>query len=1031
MSQLEVSLFGTFQVKLEGDLIPHFRSVNTQGLLVYLILQAERPFPRDTLATLFWPDTTDSIAKKNLRQTLYQLRQLLKDSDKNDEPFLLVTRQTVQFNPNSSTVLDVHHFGQALTAGVLETAVSTYVGELLPGFTCDSLDFEEWLRQEREHLHRLALSVMSDLTERQLTNGDYAAAQATARRQLGFEPWRETAHQQLMRGLALAGDRSAALAQYQSCVDMLDEELGVAPSEETEALLARIESGELTAADPNLIAGRYRLGDQIGQGAMGIVYRGLDTETGRIVAIKLLDPSHVADRPELVARFLREGEALCQLNHPNIVELLATYEKDGRYYLVMSYSAGGDLQQRLAADPPLALNEILALALDLADALTRAHRLNILHRDIKPANVLLDADGTPRLTDFGIARLGEETAVTQTGAVMGTTAYMSPEACLGEPLDERTDIWAFGVLLYEMLSGKRPFSHHTAAATMMAILQTPPPDLLALRPDLPLHLVELLDRLLTKNKAARLPSMRHAAAMLEALLHGTELPQLPQPAQDVPFDLKKLRAKLPSLPQPATPFVGRLAETSAIMQTVSKPACRLLTLTGPGGVGKTRLALQVAHALIDQTKQPAIFVSLLNVTHTHQAINLILQALGVTQATAESQMIELIAAQQGVLILDNAEPLLAADGDDFIALLNDIIQLAPQTRLLVTSRQPLNAQQEWVLPIGGLTVPGSVETLRSDQWEQYESISLFRQRAEQAAISTFTLTERNIGDVVQLCRLLHGLPLGIELAAALTRQHSVAEIVDIVQTDPASLQTELRDLETRHRSLFAVFAQSWALLTDPEQQALAKTAVFHHSFTRAAARVILEKDADYLPNLVEKSLLTLHETPRGVTRIRYHLSPLLRSFLLDARQPDNAVRDRHAEYFLEWAIKNQAYLAIEHDNVAAALHWAQSRDSVTMPRRFKPAWLDELAADVAVVAVDERVETAVLVGRDTELDALRHALQPLILQGKNGGLLTITGAAGIGKTHLVAQLRTEESRIAWFDGPCDETSAQAYRPFRI
>ena len=488
MSQLEVSLFGTFQVTLEGSLIPHFRSVNTQGLLVYLILQAERPFPRDTLATLFWPDTTDSIARKNLRQTLYQLRQVLKDSDKNENPFLIVTRKTVQFNPNSSTTLDVHHFGQALAAGVLETAVSTYTGELLPGFTCDSLDFEAWLRQERERLHRLALSAMSDLTERQLTNGDYAAAQATARRQLGFEPWRESAHQQLIRGLALAGDRSAALAQYQICVDSLYEELGVEPSAETEALLASIESGELTAVDPNLIAGRYRLGDQIGQGAMGIVYRGLDTESGRIVAIKLLDPSHIANKPELVARFLREGEALRQLNHPNIVELLATHEKDGRYYLIMSYSAGGDLQQRLAADPPMALNDVLAIGLDLADALTRAHRMNILHRDVKPANVLLDEDGTPRLTDFGIARLGEDTAVTQTGAVLGTTAYMSPEACLGEPLDERTDIWAFGVLLYEMLSGKRPFHHPTAAATLMAILQTPPPDMLALRPDLPIRL---------------------------------------------------------------------------------------------------------------------------------------------------------------------------------------------------------------------------------------------------------------------------------------------------------------------------------------------------------------------------------------------------------------------------------------------------------------------------------------------------------------------------------------------------------------
>ena len=195
--QLSLSFLGTLAVKQGEQIIAHFRSTNVQGLLVYLALQAERPFPRESLATLFWPDQPDSIAKRNLRQTLYQLHQLLNDSDEQERPFLLVTRHTIQFNRASDHRLDVHQFLTALDEGDLATAVSHYPADLLAGFTCDSLEFEEWLRGERERLHRLALDAMSKLTARHLRNGRIPEAQATARRQLTLEPWSETAHQQV------------------------------------------------------------------------------------------------------------------------------------------------------------------------------------------------------------------------------------------------------------------------------------------------------------------------------------------------------------------------------------------------------------------------------------------------------------------------------------------------------------------------------------------------------------------------------------------------------------------------------------------------------------------------------------------------------------------------------------------------------------------------------------------------------------------------------------------------------------------
>ncbi len=250
MTRLTLSFLGAFQAALDQKQITNFRSANVQGLLVYLAMQADRPFPRDVLATLFWPDESDSKARANLRQSLYQLRKVLHDKQQKQPalsqskgPFLLINRHTVQFNPDSDYALDVGQFLAALAREDLEATVSHYSGELLPGFTCDSLDFETWLRSERERLHRLALEALSDWTEQHLADGRYSPAQASAQRQIELEPWREEGHQQLILALALSGERSAALAQYEACRHLLAEELGAEPSPETADLAQRIAAG--------------------------------------------------------------------------------------------------------------------------------------------------------------------------------------------------------------------------------------------------------------------------------------------------------------------------------------------------------------------------------------------------------------------------------------------------------------------------------------------------------------------------------------------------------------------------------------------------------------------------------------------------------------------------------------------------------------------------------------------------------------------------------------------------------------------
>jgi DNA-binding SARP family transcriptional activator/predicted ATPase len=240
MGHLALSFFGAFQATLGDKLLTKFRSAKVQGLLVYLALTFQRPHGRDVLAALFWPDEPESVARQNLRQSLYRLRKVLVDTGSRKEPFLLVTRSTVQFNAASDHALDVASFLSHLDNDQLEPAVSLYQGELLPGFNCDSLPFEEWLRQERERLHRLALNALFSLTAHSLDRADYHRAQSLARRQLVLEPWREEAHRQLMQALALLGERSAALVQYETCRTLLKAELGIAPAAETETLAAQI-----------------------------------------------------------------------------------------------------------------------------------------------------------------------------------------------------------------------------------------------------------------------------------------------------------------------------------------------------------------------------------------------------------------------------------------------------------------------------------------------------------------------------------------------------------------------------------------------------------------------------------------------------------------------------------------------------------------------------------------------------------------------------------------------------------------------
>jgi len=279
-------------------------------------------------------------------------------------------------------------------------------------------------------------------------------------------------------------------------------------------------------SERTILADRFEIDDFIAQGGMGAVYRGRDLQTGQPVAIKLLKASVVAENPDIMARFEREGEVLRRLDHPNIVKMLAAVSAGDAHYIVMEYVGGGSLRDLLRAPDKLPIPRVARIALELADALSRAHHLKIIHRDIKPDNVLLAEDGTPRLTDFGVAH-ADSVNLTSPNVVVGTMAYLSPEALSGLTLDERTDIWAFGVMLFEMLTGHRPFEGDHPAAIATAILHKPLPNLETIRPDAPIALVNLIAGMLEKDRDRRIPSVRQVGAELEAILKGIDTNIIP------------------------------------------------------------------------------------------------------------------------------------------------------------------------------------------------------------------------------------------------------------------------------------------------------------------------------------------------------------------------------------------------------------------------------------------------------------------------------------------------------------------------
>ncbi|MFP4345619.1 MAG: AfsR/SARP family transcriptional regulator [Anaerolineales bacterium] len=383
------------------------------------------------------------------------------------------------------------------------------------------------------------------------------------------------------------------------------------------------------------------------------------------------------------------------------------------------------------------------------------------------------------------------------------------------------------------------------------------------------------------------------------------------------------------LPLPSTPFVGRQVELERVQERLLGGECRLLTLLGPGGMGKTRLAIESARGLPPAAFPDGIFfVPLAPLTTPGLLVQAIADALDFPffqreSESSQEQLLNFLREKRLLLVLDNFEQLLAG-----AELLASIVEGAPGVTLLVTSRERLNLHGEWVYELAGMRLPESVNV---EGWADYGALQLFVQSAQRAA-GHFELTDENRAAVVRICRLVEGVPLGIELAASWVRLLAPQEIISEIETSLDFLTTSLRDLPERHQSLRAVFEHSWNLLEARERALFAQLALFRGGFTREAAQAVTGASLLQLSGLVDKSVL--RREPTG----RYELHELLRQYAAEKLEQDPAlaaqVRKGHAAYYLEWLarleidfkgagqVEAAERVALDLENVRVAWYWA-------------------------------------------------------------------------------------------------------------
>ncbi|TJZ75821.1 protein kinase [Rhodococcus oryzae] len=677
--------------------------------------------------------------------------------------------------------------------------------------------------------------------------------------------------------------------------------------------------GVTPSVTSELAAAGFTDATEIGCGGFGVVYRCTEATLDRTVAVKVL----TADLDEENrTRFVREQRAMGRLTgHPNIVNVLQVgTTASGLPFIVMPYHPQRSLDVRIRDHGPLSLEQALQLGVKLAGAVESAHRLGILHRDIKPANVILTDYGESALSDFGIAHIPDGFETT-TGTFTATPAFTAPEVLGGGPPSASADVYALGATVFCALTGHAAFERHTGeqvVAQFVRITSQPVPDLRELR--IPDDVAAAIEHAMSADPDSRPTAAQLGDALREIQFrHGLPVDEMalqsvadpkggdrrPSTGGGLPPTGPSTRGRKGNLPAELTSFVNRRSELTEAKEMLS--SSRLVTLTGIGGVGKTRLSLRIATSVQRAFRDGAWLVELADLHDESLVVGVVAAALGLQSFSREplqTVLAEFLEPRQILLVLDNCEQVI----DAVAALAETLLTHCPELRIIATSRESLAIGGEATLRVPPLSAPAPDRQLDLGALPSYDAVTLFTERAV-AVVPEFVLTEDNMAAVAGICHRLDGLPLPIELAAGRLAALSPEQILQRL-TDRFTLLTRGgRTAPTRQQTLRLSVDWSHELCTPEEQQLWARLSVFAGSFELTAVEQVCGADLtpgallDLVASLVEKSIL-IHE--ESATAGRYGLLDTIREYGLEklAESGEYALmRRRHLDWYEGLALR--------------------------------------------------------------------------------------------------------------------------------